>query len=215
MLSPDLIGGLRMDINRPIGNGRDDTGEGVVDEPGEAGVAQPIWPGIFQDPNGTPINDLTFEGLDANRDGTVDAVDRYLARQLYARHLYVLMMLLTNAGGIEPQSYAHPVDPNDPAASNAVAKRELTARRLAQWAINAIDFRDADAIMTPFEYDVNPFDGWQDDIDGDLATDEGNDRRVVWGCEYPHLVLTETLAFHDRRVTDGSVDGKTWHGSGR
>jgi len=32
MLSPDLVMGLRMDINRPIGNGRDDNGNAVVDD---------------------------------------------------------------------------------------------------------------------------------------------------------------------------------------
>ncbi len=33
---------------------------------------------------------------------------------------------------------------------------EETARGLAQWAVNVVDFRDADAIMTPFEFDINP-----------------------------------------------------------
>ncbi len=28
-----------------------------------------------------------------------------------------------------------------------------TARFIAQWAINAVDFRDRDSIMTPFDYD--------------------------------------------------------------
>ena len=32
MLSPDLVMGLRMDINRPFGNGRDDNANGVVDQ---------------------------------------------------------------------------------------------------------------------------------------------------------------------------------------
>ena len=46
------------------------------------------------------------------------------------------------------------------------------ARRIAQWAINVVDFRDPDSIMTPFEYDVNPFNanGWS--VDGIL----GNNR---------------------------------------
>ncbi|MCA9200159.1 MAG: hypothetical protein KDA87_21620, partial [Planctomycetales bacterium] len=29
-------------------------------------------------------------------------------------------------------------------------------------------------------------------------------RRIVWGCEYPELLLTETAAWHDRRVKDTS-----------
>ncbi len=35
--------------------------------------------------------------------------------------------------------------------------QEILARRIAQWAVNVVDFRDPDSIMTPFEYDVNPF----------------------------------------------------------
>ena len=84
------------------------------------------------------------------------------------------------------------------------ADRNLS-RRLAQWAINVVDFRDRDSIMTPFEFDVNPLNGWQR-MDGDVATDEGDERDVVWGCEYPDLIITETLAYHDRRVIDSLND---------
>ena len=107
-------------------------------------------------------------------------------------------------------------------------RRWLTARRMAQWAINVVDFRDRDAIMTPFEFDADPFfDNDNDtnneanlqahlplsngtwDVDGYLIpttmADGFNDtnrawRGVVWGCEYPDLLLTETAAFHDRRT---------------
>ncbi len=34
LVSPNLIAGLRMDINRPFGNGADDNNNGLVDEPG-------------------------------------------------------------------------------------------------------------------------------------------------------------------------------------
>ncbi|MGD9634511.1 MAG: hypothetical protein AB7U97_14620 [Pirellulales bacterium] len=130
--------------------------------------------------------------------------------------------------------------------------RKLTARKVAQWAINCVDYRDADSIMTPFEYDENPFDGWGvyydptqpfspanfTALDGDVGTNENwgrdvpapkkfnpydftagnldNDipmaqldgtrelatREVVWGAERPELLITETLALHDRRCTD-------------
>ena len=29
--------------------------------------------------------------------------------------------------------------------------------RIAQWAVNVVDFMDADSICTPFEYDLYPF----------------------------------------------------------
>ena len=34
---------------------------------------------------------------------------------------------------------------------------------LAQWCINVVDFRDADSICTPFKYDKEPWDGWDED----------------------------------------------------
>ena len=65
---------------------------------------------------------------------------------------------------------------------------------------------DADNVMSPFEYDVNPWNGW--DVNDDYAnnTGDGIDRRLVWGCERPELLITETLAFHDRRVADTDFD---------
>ncbi len=167
------------------------------------------------------------------------------------------------------------------AEADFVVKRKLTCKMIAQWAINVVDVRDSDAIMTPFEYDENPWDGWGvwDDrwvgensnagfitkkgdpfnatnpatflpLDGDPATDENNGviidwasdasanggpkvlkqlgfqgqqinayalgaanppiitypldqtRGVVWGAERPELLITETLAYHDRRTED-------------
>ena len=54
--------------------------------------------------------------------------------------------------------------------------------------------------MTPFVYDTEPFnkDSWNV---------YGPDRGVVWGCESPELLITESLAFHDRRVKDTKLDG--------
>ena len=46
------------------------------------------------------------------------------------------------------------------AQADFIVKRKLTCRMIAQWAINCVDARDSDAIMTPFEYDENPWDGW-------------------------------------------------------
>lgn len=152
--------------------------------------------------------------------------------------------------------------------ARTIAQRKLTRRMIAQWAINVVDFRDPDAIQTPFEYDENPWDGWNvvdtrgtatptDDnvypLDGDLSTDESlrqirnpdrntdadrdgsndgfgfpvklhvpnesgrvarNDepilridqtRGVVWGAERPELLLTEGLAWHDRRAVDAEI----------
>jgi len=198
MLSWELLANRRMDVNRPLGLGGMFDSSGAPLEPGELEAA---WNGLF--PNVTVnvsfdlSNGRSLTTSDLNGDGTVDWKDQnILARHLYARQLYVLMLLLMDSGYLQPVS-GETLSPSD--------QQELTTRRIAQWAINVVDFRDPDSIMTPFEYDVNPFNGW--DVDGDLSTVESTtDRRVVWGCESPELLITETLAFHDRRVADTSWD---------
>ena len=124
------------------------------------------------------------------------------APQIYARHLYCLMMMLTETVGAG--GYLHPTEE---ATLTPVERQELTAHRIAQWAINVVDFRDANAIMTPFEYDAYPFNanGWQP-MDGNPATNEGVDRRLVWGAEYPDLLLAEAVAVHNRNVKDKEED---------
>jgi hypothetical protein len=228
MLSWDLRAGTRMDVNRPFGNGQDDNGNGVVDEHGPTSadqleadptVGEQIWAtGTYFDHDNdgnTPGTPIGMTNPDTNA---------YLARYHFARHLYVLITTLKNAG--EDISF----DGNGPTPAIE------TARGLAQWAINVVDFRDADSIMTAFEFDLNPFDGW--DVDGSITTDDStfgtdgldNDgdgsvdeadeqaraarattqRAIVWGCERPELLITETLAFHDRRTEDlASPEGKT------
>ena len=115
------------------------------------------------------------------------------------------MMLLTERVGAA--GYLHPTEET---ALPQIDRAELTAHRIAQWAINVVDFRDANAIMTPFEYDVDPFNGWLA-MDGDPGTNEGGERRLIWGAEYPDLLLNENVAFHNRNVkdTDAGSGGET------
>lgn len=222
LIAPEMMAGLKLDLNRPIGNGRDDNNNGVVDEPGEnegafwaidtnsgttrlpATVAAGSAAAIDVFNNNT--TGLFRDDYDRDGNGLIEPWEQTLnyptdlpslvnlhnyRRQLLARHLYVLAYSL-----IDPLQ----IDTNNklPQAS------KLKARQLAQWAINAVDFRDPDNIMTAFEYDENPFDGW--DVDGDIrstSTDNSHAQRaVVWGMERPDLLITETLAWHDRRTTD-------------
>ncbi|PQO42278.1 hypothetical protein [Blastopirellula marina] len=164
----------------------------------------PVFESVLRIPQGNREPDMQSS----------DAASYSASRQLLARHLYVMMLLLIEDG------YHFPAfDPS--ITSNATEREELTKRRIAQWAINAVDFRDKDAVMTPFEYDLNPFlddtgsreNPWN--VDGDLHTDEGSAfRRVVWGAEAPDLLLTETLAFHDRGIKDTEWDADGRRGSG-
>jgi hypothetical protein len=76
---------------------------------------------------------------------------------------------------------------------------ETNTARAAQWAVNALDFRDEDDRISWFEYDTNIANGWN--VDGLLTTTSDPDRAVVWGAERPDVVITETAA------SDGSTPG--------
>jgi hypothetical protein len=202
LVAPELAAGERLNLNRPLGNGVDDNQNGVVDEPGEltaGGAPTPVWkdPTVaamtaFQSavfpPMATDFRPAAGNLADPNPQPV--AVDH---RQLLARHLYVTSLTLA----------AGPTFGN---GTNAQTDREL-ATRIAQWAANTVDFRDPDNIMTGFEFDVNPFNGW--DVDGELndsSTDNSHaERGVVWGLERPELVITETGSWHDRRTDDTNL----------
>lgn len=101
-------------------------------------------------------------------------------RQLFAKQLYCLMVAIAEANG----------------ATLDDSLRE----QIAQYAINIVDFRDADSVMTPFDYD--PSFG-----QGSSTWSTANTKRV-WGCERPELIITETFAGHDRKTTYDSDDNE-------
>ena len=109
LLPPEVIAGQRFDLNRPFGNGRDDNpANNIVDEPGEAEAA-------FWNPSNANLTTATMtaagfttfvpdysNGGDANMNGTPgEAADSQMARQLYARYLYVMMMLFRGSTDID------------------------------------------------------------------------------------------------------------------
>ncbi len=214
LLPAEVLSNLKMNLNRPFGNGQDDNGNGVVDEPAKivwdtstnAWVVDPNFPGESSDLTrqlnalGGLYSSINFDGTNGvDVTGAPTAVDRTMARQLYARFLYVLAMALVDRQGVEAELTAR--------LGRNPSQAEY-ARYLAQWAVNVVDFRDRDAIMTPFEYDIDPFaNGWRvDGIVGNAAHASPDDgfsyRGLVWGTERPELLITETLAFHDRRTQD-------------
>lgn len=130
------------------------------------------------------------------------------SRAELARHLYVLAMLVTSKREgnslANIRQYDYRVDTSNAAA---VAKTKARARKLAQWAVNVVDFRDRDAIMTRFQYDWNPYDGWDEDPNQVAELDPNGDVfPVVWGCENPELLLTESINMHNRNIKDTSLD---------
>ena len=135
-------------------------------------------------------NGVLDAGEDANGNGVLDSyydepndAVGIARRQTFARHLYCLMVSIANANGLTITS--------------------TNARQLAQYAVNVVDFRDGDSVMTRFDYDPafqpsNPV--WNVD-----TTVTGTN--YVWGCERPEFLITETLAWHNRRTDDLSVGG--------
>lgn len=112
------------------------------------------------------------------------------ARLAFAKHLYCLAFVMAGNGNA--------LDANPTTAAGY-------ARQLAQWAVNVVDFRDADSVITGFEYDTDITNGWS--VNGNLADDSEADRDVVWGNERPEVLITETVCWHDRQTDDLSSGG--------
>ena len=114
------------------------------------------------------------------------------ARYLMAKDLYVSFLLAT--GDTVPADFTYTGD-----ASTTQIEYH---RMVAQWAVNVVDFRDADSINTPFRFDPTPFDGNPFETTADPTL-------TVWGCERPEILITETFAFHDRKNVDGNTASTT------
>ena len=198
LLPAELLRGERLDLNRWFGNGRDDNGDGVVDDPAEADGGEQLAVFAPGEPTAVPfdhINRRSGEAV-AQFPGTDPATGQpYTARQLQARYLYVLACLLADMD--------HLATVFEDGAGNG---RRLACRYLAQWAVNVVDFYDRDSIMTRFPFALDTDfrnNGWNPPNDPAM---------VVWGCERPELLLTEAIAFHDRRTKDTAEElpnGKT------
>ena len=193
--APEFFAGLKMDINRPFDDGTDNNSNNVVGDPNETMAVNSDAENIL----GTDAAqmDLAYANI---RNSAADSNPRVI----FARNLYMLAMLLLDPVDLDQNGTVEPPE-------------ELAfARAMAQWAVNVVDFRDPDSIHTRFVYDPNPFDaqGWNpttDDADNDLPADAIS---FVWGCERPELLITETLAGHNRNTEDLPNGGGTVAGAG-
>jgi hypothetical protein len=120
-------------------------------------------------------------------------------RQRMARDIYTLL-------------YAINTDEN---SSTAPSYTDEQKREMAQFAVNVVDALDPDDVMSRFEYDTNPSDGWNLDDNPYTSTGESQ-RKVVWGVEAHQLTLSEFILIDcqdqddDRTVTqfpDDKVNG--------
>ena len=211
MLPAEFFRGLPLDINRPFGDGIDNNSNGVIDEIGESDT--------LTHPDGST------QPFDHDNDSsTASDSDTLFARSYFAKRLYVTTLLMTERvdrngdGNIDLDDWYDFDDDGDVDVLDLIEYRKV----IAQWAVNVVDFRDSDSIMTSFEVDLNPFNGW--DVDSDITTTETltestatsgpiEMRQVFWGTERPELLITESFASHDTRAQDlnyeSTEDGST------
>ncbi|MFZ4079955.1 MAG: hypothetical protein ACOYKN_01925 [Pirellula sp.] len=218
LFPPEFSMNLRLNLNRPFGNGVDRNNDGQIDEPFEIAFfndeVEPKWDYASGSKVSSGVAGTYTRGLNLRNSNSRPYLG---SRQLLARYLYCLAQLIV------PRDHLFP---NMETISNAFLRDKLRARSLAQWAVNVVDFRDTDAAMTRFEYDVYPFGVRSGPLDRpafwapDRLINSGNVTinsslrpyiGVVWGMEQPELLLTESLAFHDKRLRDTNLD----NGSGK
>ena len=156
MIPFELIRGYRMNLNRQFGDGIDNNSNDIIDDPAENEAL--AWNELSELLNDADTSDTAPYDYSADVSAPV--------RQLYARHLYCLLMLSRETGVNVSNATSRISGFFDPTAIAAGQGHNRSAAILAQWAVNVVDFADADAIMTPFEFDMNLSDGW--DVDGDL-----------------------------------------------
>lgn len=216
--------GERLNLNRPLGNGVNDQnlslpaalrlpplGNLTVDDAQELMAASEF---LFDTPVNNPARtlgdftpqtgrlpygssaEMNPEQLAVSSAWPASAQMRKLQNQEsrveLARHLYVMtMLLMARRSGSSIEAYDFRAD------TTTGSEARTRARRIAQWAVNVVDFRDRDSIMTRFEYDSNPFNGW---------ANAAAEMDVAWGYENSELRLTESFNFHDRRVKDTDFD---------
>ncbi|MGL4593389.1 MAG: hypothetical protein ACRCUY_01525 [Thermoguttaceae bacterium] len=113
----------------------------------------------------------------------------------------------------------------------------VTKTRLAQWAVNLVDFIDADGIMTPFPVnltnpvvsgnmmrDPRPIDGggspqlsaWHTfyrsgTLPPPTVSSWPSGATILYGMERPEVALTKTLALHNLRIADSASYGPATH----
>lgn len=234
LVAPEIRLGRKLDINRPFGNRVDDNGNGVIDEPletarldndmndndgdgtsDEAGETSELHahglhpnsgltglPAPFAPPAG-PLRP-SFPNYTPNVPAAPAGDIPVGARQVLARHLYVLAMALSRDLDMPATENEFPsVSASPPPSWDPTLYK---ARRLAQWAVNVVDYRDPDSSMTRFVFDPTPFDttGWSPPADS-FATPAPS-TSVVWGVEEPQLLFSESLAYHDVRLRDSNRD---------
>lgn len=130
------------------------------------------------------------EASDAARaDGKLDIANlgAELDRQILASQIYMLLRMVTHADAA----------PDAAAPLSSASDFDIRAHRLAQLAVNIVDFIDPDDVVTKFYYDLD-----LRDRDFEVVSD-----RFVYGVEMPRVVINEAIALWYQEEEEGS--GKT------
>lgn len=147
----------------------------------------------------TVITDFGQNSYPATGQFSSAAQQEYWARidrQLMARDIFMLLYTLGWPDGVNPVTPAS----GTPALDTTAGPGATALRQMAQFAVNVVDSLDRDNIVTRFEYDNNPSDGW-DVNDNPYVGTSDSDRSEVWGVERLDLTLSEALIVHARQDT--------------
>ena len=168
----ELLAGGRMDLNRPFGDGTG-TVSPWVDPPTAVGTAPPATANVSQftysnhafSTNSTKVSFDWSNGRAVTGTGTLPtppngtenmSVNFDTPRTRYARDLYLMATLFSQLSGYYDPSWD--IRYSTLTATPATTQKQVRcARALAQWAVNVVDYRDRDSIMTCFVYDPDPF----------------------------------------------------------
>ncbi len=114
-------------------------------------------------------------------------------RQFMARDLFSLMYTLCWPDGIDPVTST---------TWGTTAANQAMIRQFAQYAVNLVDSVDRDNIVTKFECDINPNDGWGlNDDPYDNTGDTVANQFYVYGVEQTGLTLSEAAAVRSEEVS--------------
>ncbi len=111
-------------------------------------------------------------------------------RQKLARDVY--MLLYTIGGGWDGVNYAG-TDNSDLGSGVRNLYNDDQLEEMARFAVNFVDQLDPDDVITKFEYDTNPNNGWDLDDNPYGAVEITPDRAVVFGVERQSLTFSEAL----------------------
>ena len=225
--------GQPMNLNRHFGNRVDDDNDGNIDEADELAGTQYASeitnssatttsqvinnndpPAVFEDyvqgARRNSLDQLSAPSLGLDNIQVPAAYRGMETRQLYARHLYCLAQLLVPEdfafANVNQAYYLDLLGRRFDSQADFLEFTRVRGRILAQWAINTVDFRDADSDMTRFPYDPDPFRDNQGNISVGWNTAAFDNTgavigtNVVWGLEQSEMMLTESFATHDLRV---------------